>query len=149
MTSSATNMVEAGDDDVAAERPAAPADDMGAFLAAVAILQRETVSRFEETVCRLTSLATMGAGRSDRDLIMTLQDFDRLQQEFAALGDVLARFGIAMDGLTTNGEVSERLDRDVIAGISINDLKERLLRHYRSDTTDSDASMVILDEAVF
>lgn len=149
MTSSATNMVEAGDDDVAAERTAAPGDDMGAFLAAVAILQRETVSRFEETVSRLTGLATMGAGRSDRDLIMTLQDFDRLQQEFAALGDVLARFGIAMDGLTTNGDLSDRLDRDVIGGISIHDLKERLLQHYRSDVADSDGSMVILDEAEF
>ena len=149
MTSSATNTVAVGDDDVAAERVAAPGDDMGAFLAAVAILQRETVSRFEETVSRLTNLATMGAGRSDRDLIMTLQDFDRLQQEFAALGEVLARFGIAMDGLTPSGEISDRLDRDVIAGISIGDLKERLLRYYRSDEADSDASMVILDEAVF
>lgn len=138
----------AGDDTVA-EQPAARGDDMRAFLAAVALLQRETVSRFEETVSRLTGLAMGGAGRSDRDLIMTLQDFDRLQQEFAALGEVLARIGLVMEGAAPDGDLSDRLDRDVIAGISISDLQERLRRHYRSDASLQEPSCVILDEAIF
>ena len=147
MTASLAVVAANGGDEVA-ETLSVPGDDMRAFFAAVATLQRETVLRFEETVGRLTGLAMIGAGRNDRDLIMTLQDFDRLQQEFAALGDMLARFGTAVDGLFSSRDVSNRLDRDVIAGISISDLKERLLRHYRSEPAERDPATV-LDEAVF
>ncbi len=131
-----------------AERSVAPSDDIRAFLAAVAKLQQETVVRFEETVGRLTGLAMIGAGRGDRDLIMTLQDFDRLQQEFAALGDMLARFGGSVESPFVSLDVSDRLKRDVISGISIGDLKKRLLQHYRNNPADSDGETV-LDEAEF
>jgi len=125
-----------------------PRNEIGAFFAAVAALQRETVLRFEGTVGRLTELAMSGAGSSDRDLIMTLQDFDRLQQEFAALGNVLARFGMIMGDFLSNHDLSDHLDRHVIADISVSDLKERLLRHYRPEVDAMD-SATVLDEAVF
>jgi len=35
--------------------------------------------------------AEITGGRTDRNLIVALQDFDRLRQEFSALGDVPAR----------------------------------------------------------
>jgi hypothetical protein len=135
--------VDPGDEATAASR-----NDIGAFFAAVAALQRETVLRFEGTVGRLTDLAMSGANSSDRDLIMTLQDFDRLQQEFAALGEMMARFGTIMGNFLSNHNLSDHLDRHVIADISIGDLKERLLRHYRGEP-DSFDSATVLDEAIY
>jgi len=123
-------------------------NDISAFFAAVATLQRETISRFEETVGRLTGLAMSSADSTDRELIMTLQDFDRLQQEFAALGEVLARFGTIMGNLLSSHNLSDHLDRHVIADISIGDLKDRLLHHYRGQADELESSTV-LDEAIF
>jgi hypothetical protein len=145
MTATALNSIAVDQEDGATETSAA-GDDTGAFLAAVATLQRETVRSFEDTVGRLTGLAMSGAGRNDRELIMTLQDFDRIQQEFAALGDMLARFGMAMQEPTVGSGLSDRLDRHVIAGISIHDLKERLLRYYRGEPSELEPTP---DEAVF
>jgi hypothetical protein len=90
-----------------------------------------------------------GAGATDRDLIMTLQDFDRLQQEFAALGEMLARFGMIMGDFLSSHNLSDHLDRHVIADISIGDLKERLLRHYRGEADDEVDTATVLDEAIF
>ena len=137
-----------GSSDGPASGTSASRNDIGPFFAAVAALQRETVSRFEATVGRLTELTMSGASSSDRDLIMTLQNFDRLQQEFAALGDMLARFGIIMGDFVSSHDLSDHLDRHVIADISIADLKERLLRHYRPEVDDLDTATV-LDEAIF
>ena len=139
---------EVGRGDGPANETSASRSDMGAFFAAVAALQRETVLRFEGTVGRLTGLAMNGAGATDRDLIMTLQDFDRLQQEFAALGEVLARFGTIMGNFLSSHNLSDHLDRHVIADISIGDLKERLLQHYRGEAAELEPSTV-LDEAIF
>jgi hypothetical protein len=138
----------AGSSDGPADESSASRNDIGAFFAAVAAMQRETVLRFEGTVGRLTGLAMNGAGATDRDLIMTLQDFDRLQQEFAALGEMLARFGMIMGSFLSSHNLSDHLDRHVIADISISDLKERLLRHYRGEADELDPSTV-LDEAIF
>ncbi len=123
-------------------------NDIAAFIAAVAALQRETVSRFEGTAGRLTELTMSASSSSDRDLIMTLQDFDLLQQEFAALGEMMARFGALMGCYFASHDLSDRLHRHVIADIPIGDLKERLLRHYRSEGDDFDPATV-LDEAIF
>jgi len=138
----------AGSSDGPADESSASRNDIGAFFAAVAAMQRETVLRFEGTVGRLTGLAMNGAGATDRDLIMTLQDFDRLQQEFAALGEMLARFGMIMGSFLSSHNLSDHLDRHVIADISISDLKERLLRHYRGEADELEPSTV-LDEAIF
>ncbi len=134
MTATALNPLAVASQDGVSETPAG--SETSAFLAALATLQRETVRSFEDTVGRLTGLAMSGAGRNDRELIMTLQDFDRIQQEFAALGDMLARFGLAMKEPAVARVLSEHLDRDIIAGISIHDLKERLLRHYRGEPSE-------------
>ena len=137
-----------GSSDGPANGTSASRNEIGPFFAAVAALQRETVSRFEATVGRLTELTMNGASSSDRDLIMTLQNFDRLQQEFAALGDMLARFGTIMGDFLSSHDLSDHLDRHVIADISIADLKERLLRHYRPEVDGLDTATV-LDEAIF
>jgi hypothetical protein len=108
---------------------------MRVFLSAVASLMRDTVLRFEETVCRVTDLVTSQDGRAGRNMIVALQDFDRLQQEFGALGEALARYA-STAGPRSAEEARIRLGRDVIAPISIADLKERLLRHLQGEAID-------------
>jgi hypothetical protein len=75
------------------------------------------------------------SARPDRELVVALQDFDRLQQEFAALGDVIAYFSA-----TTNGQIAgeqwEHHGRQAIAAINVADLRDRLLDHLRSARLD-------------
>ncbi len=61
--------MEVGSSDGPANETSASRNEMGAFFAAVAALQRETVLRFEGTVGRLTGLARNGVGATDRDRI--------------------------------------------------------------------------------
>src|SRR5262249_8920161 len=78
----------------AAARSAASADrpgeDVAAFLDTLTVILRETLGRLEGTVGRVSEMVLTRSGPADRELIVTLQDFDRLQQEFAALVDVIS-----------------------------------------------------------
>ena len=123
-------------------------DEIGTFLAAIAMALRETVGRLETTVGQITEIAAMRPGRADRDVVMTLQDFDRLQQEFAAIAKVLGQ-AAAKSGETWLRTVGNNHPaQDVIAGISIADLKERLLRHLGVSMTDL-LALPTPDEVVF
>jgi hypothetical protein len=124
------------------------ADDVGAHLAVVATLLRETVVRFEETVGRITETAVMRARPADRDLIVTLQDFDRLQQEFMALGDVIAHVAATTSGSWSGRASADHQCRQAIAAISVADLKNRFLRHLSDVPTDLAASQAS-DDVVF
>lgn len=73
----------------------------------------------------------MRPGRADRELVVALQDFDRLQQELANLGEVLARLSIKSEKGTDEG-----LGEDVMAGISIADLRDRLAHQLMILTSD-------------
>lgn len=121
-------------------------DEIGSFLAAVAVALRETVGRLDATVGRITEITAMRPGRADRDVVMTLQDFDRLQQEFAAIANVLSEMA------DKSGETWQRAvgdghpARDAIASISVADLKERLLRHLDLSMMDL---LELPDDAVF
>jgi hypothetical protein len=75
----------------------------------------------------------MGSGRPDRELIVTLQSFDRLKQEFEALGDALTRYAESTNDLPHAGEERAQLGRDVVAAITVHDLKDRLLRRLQAD----------------
>ena len=70
-------------------------EDLGAFLGTIAKLLHETVAKFERTSSRITEIMVSLPGKTDRELILSLQDFDRLQQEFSALGEALARTGVS------------------------------------------------------
>jgi len=94
------------------------------MLAAIATVLRETVAAFEATVGRITEITVTRPGRADRDLVVTLQDFDRLQQEFATLSEVLGKLSAAGGGSYAGAEA--------LAAISIADLKDRLMRHLRT-----------------
>jgi hypothetical protein len=54
-----------------------------------------------------------------------------------------------MGDFLSSHNLSDHLDRHVIADISIGDLKERLLRHYRGEADDEVDTATVLDEAIF
>ena len=101
------------------------------FVAAISTVLRETVAAFERTVGRITEITVTRPGRADRDLVVALQDFDRLQQEFATLGEVLARLSAGSGASAAEGPA-----QDVMAAISMADLKERLAHHLKILTSD-------------
>ena len=102
------------------------ADNVGAFLAVFAALLLDNVLRLEETVGRVTDLI-MSSGRPDRELVVTLQSFDRLKQEFEALGDALTRYAESTNAVPADGEERVQLGEEVISAITVADLKDRLL----------------------
>lgn len=111
------------------------ANDVGAFLAVFAALLLDNVLSLEETVGRVTDLVT-ALGKPDREMIVTLQSFDRLKQEFEALGDALTRYAEATNVTPMGGEERAQLEQNVIAAITVADLKDRLLRRLQDDLPD-------------
>lgn len=105
-------------------------EDLGEFLATIAKLLHETVAKFERTSSKITELVVSLPGKTDRELILSLQDFDRLQQEFSALGNALARTAeSATTGRWAEGTGDDHARHEVIGAISVEDLKQRILNH--------------------
>ncbi len=85
----------------------------------------------DDTVTQVTDLV-MREGRPSRELIVTLQSFDRLKQEFEALSGALARYADSTTAVPLFGEERVQFGRDVINAISLADLKDRF--HDRMDS---------------
>jgi hypothetical protein len=111
------------------------ADNVGAFLAVFAALLLDNVLRLEETVGRVSDLI-MSSGRPDRELVVTLQSFDRLKQEFEALGDALTRYAESTNAVPVAGEQRIQLGEEVISAITVADLKDRLLYRLKEQPLD-------------
>jgi hypothetical protein len=125
------------------------AGEMGAFLVAMAKVLHETVARFEETVARITEIAVTRTGRTDRDLVIALQEFDRLQQEFVTFGEVLTRVAAKPSGVWAGETGADQLGHEaIIAAISIAELKGRLLHHLKNNTADA-APSETAEEMIF
>jgi len=107
-------------------------NDVGAFLAVFAALLLDNVLRLDETVGQVTDLV-MGSGKPDRELIVTLQSFDRLKQEFEALGDALTRYAEATNATPLGGEERAQLGQNVISAITVADLKDRLVQRLQPE----------------
>jgi hypothetical protein len=107
-------------------------DDNGVFLTALATILRETVSNLESTVSRVSEMVVVQPGKAQRDLVMTLQDFDRLQQEFTTLGDILTCLASPPDSVDPDEEDPVHHGHKAVAAISIADLKHRLMRQIES-----------------
>ena len=99
----------------------------GVFIAGVAGLLRETVQRFEAISSGVSDAVMSRAELADRELIVTLQAFDRLQQEFVAVADVLSHYSGAL------GDPLAAANAQGIAAIAVSDLKQRLLDHLQRD----------------
>jgi hypothetical protein len=127
-------------------------NDVRAFLSVLAALMLDNTLRLEETAGRVTELV-MSNGRPDREMVVTLQSFDRLKQEFEALGDALARYAESTNAVPQSGEDRHQLGREVIATITLADLKDRLLMRLQGDLptvpspplTDAQAAEVDVD----
>ncbi len=121
-------------------------DEIATFLDATAAALRDTVARFEKTTARITENVTTRPSLADRDLIVTLQDFDRLQQEFSTLADVLARAAAKSGESWRRAEGGGHPAEDAIATVSIADLKDRLMYSLGAPSMDM---AVGTDEVVF
>ena len=122
--------------------------EIATFLVATAMVLRETVMRFEKTTARVTESVAARADQVDRDLIVTLQDFDRLQQEFATLAEVLTQAAAKPGESWLRAEGGNHPAEDAVASILIADLKERLMRRLGFSPGDAEVSPVA-EEAVF
>lgn len=109
-----------------------PTNDVGAFLAVFAALLLDNVVRLDETVGQVTDLV-MGHGRPSREMVVTLQHFDRLKQEFEALGEALTRYAEAANATEMDADERAELERNVISAITVTDLKDRLLCRLQND----------------
>jgi hypothetical protein len=105
---------------------------VGAFLSAFAGLVLDNVSDLERAASRVSELV-IGGGRPDRDLIVALQSFDRLKQEFEALGGALAHYADVIGQLPFDGDEGIQLGRDAVATITVADLKHRMMGRLDSD----------------
>jgi hypothetical protein len=103
--------------------------EISAFLLATARALRETVSRFEDTTARITEKVMAQPTQADRDLVVMLQDFDRLQQEFAALAELFIRATANYEESWLHEDGDSHPAREAIATISLAELKDRLTRH--------------------
>jgi hypothetical protein len=122
----------------AGENAEAFQDDIRRLIAAMAIVLRETVAAFEDTVARVTEMTVLRqGGGADRDLVVALQEFDKLQQEFATVSDILLRLSAPPheEGLPSSAEL--------LPAIAIAGLRDRLARQL-SDKEDDDLKLAPL-----
>jgi hypothetical protein len=104
-------------------------DDLRRLIAAMAIVLRETVASFEDTVARITEMTVLRhGGNADRELVVALQEFDKLQQEFATLSEILVRLSAAPE--EGGGALSSA---DLIPAIAIAGLRDRLAKRLNED----------------
>jgi hypothetical protein len=101
------------------------APELHRLLKVLSTLFLDNVHHLEETVSQVTDLITRN-GLPDKELIVALQSFDRLKQEFEALGGALAHYADAAKGPLT-GEALAQFGRQVIGTIALADLRMRLL----------------------
>jgi len=123
-------------------------NEIAIFLVATAIVLRETITKFERTTARVTEKVVTGSAQADRDLIVTLQDFDRLNQEFVTLAEVLIQAAAKSGDSWLRAEGGSHPAEDAVAAVSVADLKERLLRQLGMSTIDL-AVASVGEEAVF
>ena len=109
-----------------------PTAEISALLGVLATLFLDNVRNLDDTVTQVTDLV-MREGKPSRELIVTLQSFDRLKQEFEALSGALARYADSTNTVPLFGEERVQFGRDVINAISLGDLKDRF--HDRMDNS--------------
>jgi hypothetical protein len=120
----------------------------GSVLSAISEVMGDTIRRFEEISARITQIVLTKGRNSHHELIVELQAFDRLQQEFTAFSNAIARCAAAGNDLPWNSDQDARLRSEVIAAISVAELRGRLLRRFEDDVT-MDLSSSPDDEAIF
>jgi hypothetical protein len=117
-------------------------------LAALASILRDSTGRFEETSDRIAQLVVARETGTGVDIIVALQEFDRLRQDFDAIEGILAGCAQAIERPATS-EPGHPL-RDVIDEVPVVDFKNRLARRLAwvaQEMSTPDATFV--EEAIF
>jgi len=117
------------DPDVAADQNKSSADldpPLPKVLATLASILRDSTGRFEETSDRIAQLVVARETGSGVDIIVALQEFDRLRQDFEAIEGILAGCAEAIERAAANQAV--RPLREVIGEIPVVDFKTRFAR---------------------
>jgi hypothetical protein len=122
--------------------------ELGAFLGTLAALLRETIARFEQTTGRVSDMVVAHTGRAGPDLVVALQDFDRLQQEFSALGEVLSRMEATTGGPWPGNLAVADLKHELLKTVTIADLKQRLALHFEAPETEPETTAPSEDHLV-
>jgi hypothetical protein len=103
------------------------------LLNALSTVLSETLERFEATSGKVTETVLSGGHAEDHDLIVALQDFDRIHQEFSAIKNVISRYVATSveHGNTQSGH-------DAISAVTLSHLKARLLNCLDGDLIDDE-----------
>jgi hypothetical protein len=113
-------------------------DNIRTFLSVMATELHETILRLERTTARVTELTALRSNRPERELVVALQDFDRLQQEFVSFAEVFASVAVkSLESWRRTAEQDGHPAEDAIARIPLTDLKSRILRQLGSGDDDS------------
>jgi hypothetical protein len=123
-----------------------PTGELTALLAALGAVLRDTIGHFEEVSERVTENVLTRGFAADDQLIVALQDFDRLQQEFTALGDVIAHCATASSVTGNNSPAA--YGYEAIDVITLADIREKLLNRLQSHAVEFSPSTGI-GEKVF
>jgi hypothetical protein len=116
-------------------------------LAALASILRDSTGRFEQTSDRITQLVVARESGSGVDIIVALQEFDRLRQDFEAIEGILAGCAQAIERAAP-GEQGHPL-RDVIAEVPVVDFKNRLARRLAWISQENSADVAFVEEAIY
>ena len=135
--------------DAGQDTGSAPSDlPLPTVLAALASILRDSTGRFEETSDRITQLVVARESGSGVDIIVALQEFDRLRQDFEAIEGILS--GCAQVIERAAGSENSHPLRDVIAEIPVVDFKNRLARRLAWVAQGIDgADTAFVEEAIF
>ncbi len=120
-----------------------PTAEIAALLGVLATLFLDNIRHLDDTVTKVTDLV-MQEVRPSRELIVTLQNFDRLKQEFEALSGALSRYAESTTSVPLFGEERTQFGRDVINAISLADLKDRF--HDRMDSNLPALPPIVLND---
>jgi hypothetical protein len=120
---------------------AQPTGELGTFLGTLATLLRETIGRFEQTTDRVSEMVIAHTGRAGPDLVRAIQDFDRLQQELGAVGDVLSRLEVTTAGPWPGNPSVADLKAELLACVKLSDVKKRLALHFEPPASEAPAEL--------
>jgi hypothetical protein len=123
------------------------AHEVHVFLSALSTVLQETVGGFERSVAKITDLIVTGPEKENIELVVALQAFDRLQQEFTSLSETLARIAATSSGSWADAE-AHHPSHEAIASIPMSELKQRLQSHLKGAAAEL-VQREIPDEVIF
>ncbi len=124
-------------------------NEVSTFLIATAAALRDAVTRFEQTSGGISAYVASRPNEANRELIVSLQAFDRLNQEFVALAEVLTLAASKSSETWIRSASGVHPAEDAIASVTISDLKERLMRHLGINKVDLTMLVPTGEEVVF